>query len=136
MDAVIGNALKPNLWLRSCSEYTFTYECTVVGRSSGMTVWRGSAFDCIQEEIVLLHGQFTSENGIHAYGVCNNGSIVGEGHRTENGCYSSQLIVNLTPDIIGKTIECAHDDAGNVSVIGLLTITAGENTVTTITDCV
>ena len=130
MDTVIGNALNQNLWLRSCSEYTFTYECTVVGRPSGMTVWRGSAFDCIQKEIVLLHSQFTSENdGIRAHGVCNNGSIVGEGRKIENGSYTSQLNVNATSDIIGKTIECVHDEAGNVSVVGLLTIMAGENNI-------
>ena len=109
-DFVVNNTLVQ----KSCCTYpgyTSTYECTIVGTPLGTTVWRGSAFDCLSREIALLHSQFT-ENV--AYGVCNNGSIVGRSLWTENGCYTSQLNVTVNSDMIGKSIECAYDGGDNI----------------------
>ena len=47
---------------------------------------------------------------------CSNGSIVAEGisHTAENGTlsewYTSQLTLMVTPEMIGKNVECAYDD--------------------------
>ena len=89
------------------------------------TVWRGSAFDCenSNNEITLLHSRFV--NG--TIGTCNNGSIFGRNIRIENGtCFTSQLSVTITPDMIGKSIECIHDDYKyvnvTVTVVGSFTI--------------
>ena len=103
--------------LRYCD--TLTFECTVVGGLG--TVWRGSAFDCenSNNEITLLHSRFV--NG--TIGTCNNDSIIGQSIGVENGtCFISQLSVMITPDIIGKTIECIHDDYVNTTVVGSFTI--------------
>ena len=73
------------------------------------TVWRGSAFDCenSNNEITLLHSRFV--NG--TIGTCNNGFIVGQNVRVENGTrFTSQLSITISPDIIGKSIEYFHDD--------------------------
>ena len=102
-----GSALDSELVLNSCCEYpgyTLTYECTIIQfeyTQLGVTVWRGSALDCVHEEIVLLHSHFTSENG--AYGVCNNGSIVGRSLPTQNGSYyTSQLSVTVSLVWLGR----------------------------------
>ena len=126
------------LVLRSCCTYpgyTSTYECTVVGTQLGVTVWRGSALDCLHEEIVLLHSHFTSENG--AYGVCNNGSIVGRSLPTQNGSYyTSQLNVTVSPSMIGKSITCVHDDSmGNINIIGSLNISVSGERSMAIASC-
>ena len=102
--------------LRYCD--TLTFECTVVGGLG--TVWRGSAFDCenSNNEITLLHSRFV--NG--TIGTCNNDSIIGRSIGVENGtCFTSQLSIMISPDLIGKTIECLHDDY-NTTVVGSFTI--------------
>ena len=96
---------------------TLTFECTVVGGSG--TVWRGTAFNCddSNDEIILLHSQFV--NG--TIGTCNNGTIVGQDIRVENDTYyTSQLSILVTSDLIGKSIECIHDEYANTTLIGSL----------------
>ena len=116
-----GNALENKLALKSCDQdstgYHLIYECTVVGISTtnsepvGLTIWRGTAFNCLSGDITLLHDQFTSDSDerVATHGVCNNGSIQGYSVRAENGCYTSQLSVVMTSELIGKSIECAYD---------------------------
>ena len=123
----IGNALENNmLVLRNCCTYpgyNLTYECTVVGNSFGITVWRGSAFDCKIEEISLRHRLFRA--GVA--GECNNGSIMAQSLREQDGFYTSQLSVTFTPALIGKSIECVHDSLKNntdIIIVGSLNITA------------
>ena len=95
-------------------------ECTVVGRSVGTTVWRGTAFDqCTNDELNLLHSQF----GTQAQTLkCNNGSIIVQGRRVEEGCYISELTVTVTSDMIGKTVQCIYYDVNREVSIGTLTI--------------
>ena len=53
-------------------------------------------------------------------GTCNNGSITGWSIRVENRIrFTSKLSVMISPvsDIIGRNIECAHDDYVNVTVV-------------------
>ena len=104
-----------------------TYECTVTGTLFGNTVWKGSAFRCLLEEITLRHRHFLEE----AYGVCNGGSIVGRSLRVENETYyTSQLNVTISSDLVGKTIECYYDDNTNMKqLVGALniTLTTGQN---------
>ena len=90
-------------------------------------IWRGSAFDCSTKnnEINLNFGRFSS-----AAGVCNNGSIQARSIMgVEYNLYTSQLNITVSSDMIGKTIECVHDNINNstVSVVGTLTLaTVGE----------
>ena len=113
--------------LRNCCTNTLTFECTVIGGPFDTTFWQGSAFNCLLEEIALLHARYTSVNG--AFGQCNNGSLVARSLGTENGRYTSQLNVTVTSDIIGESIECVHDDGLRANIIGSFNnITqAGEN---------
>ena len=107
----------------TCPGDALTYECTVIGRRVGSTVWRGSAFNCTNVEIILQHDRFTSENGgVHA---CNNGLITAQSLTVdeEQMVYTSRLSVNVTDDLIGKSIECIHDNVSNSTIVGSLNIT-------------
>ena len=90
------------------SGYTLIYECTIVGGSGGATVWTGSALNCRSNEIILFHRRFTDSGG-ETIGSCNNGAIKGRSLSVEGNLYTSQLNVNITPDIAGKTIICVND---------------------------
>lgn len=97
------------------------YECTVVGDLDGITVWRGTAFNCeVGTEISLLHGQFVLEEG--TFGNCNGGAIRGRSLRIENNRYISQFIVTLSSDMNGETIECVYDNGRTTNLIGLYSI--------------
>ena len=89
----------------------------------GATVWLGSAFDgCRSQEIVLLHSDYSTENGI-VHESCGD-LILAQILKEENGSYTSQLNVTVTSYIIGKSIECAYDDsAGSTTSIGSLNVT-------------
>ena len=101
----------------ACSGDDQIYECTVVGGLGGITVWRGTVFNCeVGAEINLLHSQFVLEQG--AFGSCNSGAIRGKSLRIENNRYISQLSVTLSDDMSGETIECVYDDGMATTIIG------------------
>lgn len=96
-----------------------------MGTHFGLTVWTGSAFDCARGEVVLLHQRFpeNSRSECNAY----DGSITAQSLRVENNsCFVSQLNVNVSHDMIGKTIKCILDDLYNETLIGSLEIITGE----------
>ena len=109
---ICSGALRNELIITSdciCPGFSLTYECTVKGTESGFTVWRGSAFSCASNEITLRHRRFTSEEG--ALGECNRGAILGSSLRIMAGSfYTSRLSVRVSPEVIGKSIECILDD--------------------------
>ena len=119
---VIGNRLHLRGNHCNCPGDTLTFECSVVGESYGITIWRGSALGkCEVQEISLRHDRFTELMG--ARESCNNNSIVGQSLGVENRRYSSQLNVTATLDKIGKTIECAYYNITESNTVGLLNIT-------------
>ena len=109
----------------TCPGHTLILECTTVG--PGITVWRGSAFNCTGNSILLRHSQFMSPQGVN--GTCNNGTIVGYSLRviTDN-CFTSQLNVTVSPGLIGSTVQCTHNDGQMLNDIGLhrIDITIGK----------
>ena len=111
-----------------CPGYDVIYKCTAKGEAGGATVWQGTAFDCLSNEITLLHSRFTSLNS-ETFGVCNNGAIVAKSIEVENNCYTSQLTINkLSVDMIGENIVCIYD--GTITnEIGSTFITATTGTV-------
>ena len=124
---VIGNRLHLRGNHCKCSGDTLTFECSVVGESYGITIWRGTALDvCEDQEISLRHNRFTEPMG--ARESCNNNFIIGQSLRVENGCYTSELNVTVTLDKVGKTIECAYYNVTEATTVGLLNITlTGKN---------
>ena len=90
----------------------------------GYTRWRGSAFDCPRGEIILRHRFFSLDGEDSEAGVCNNGSIVGQSLRVQDGQYSSQLNVTVTADMIGRSVECVYADGGNSTIVGSLNVTS------------
>ena len=111
-----------------CPGDKLVYRCTVRENTiGGATIWNGTAFSgCPQDEIILFHYQFTSRRG--SIGTCNEGDIVGQGLIVEGNDYTSQLNLTITPDTVGKTINCAYDaltaDSSN-DIIQFSTIVPG-----------
>ena len=70
----------------------------------GSTIWRGTAFNCAGNEIVLRHSRFSESNGVS--GECNSGTIVGQSIRVNDNCYTSQLEVNVTAELHNTTVIC------------------------------
>ena len=103
-----------------CEGYDQVYECRVTG--SGATVWTGTAFDCSNNEIIILHG--SSSTGVEI--TCNDGAIVGRLIRAENNTYVSQLTVSVSSQMVGTRISCSHDSRGT-HLIGssVLTLSTG-----------
>lgn len=70
--------------IKNCTCEERIYECRIIG--NGITVWKGSAFDCPQSnnEITFLSSF-----------KCNNGAITAHIIAAENNTYISQLTVSL-----------------------------------------
>ena len=90
-------------------------------------MWSGTAFDCPMEgsEIILRHSQFASNL---AFGICNNGDIVGHGVGVINNCYTSQLNVTVRESFNNKTVQCIlYSNEGTSREVGqsLLSIVSG-----------
>ena len=95
-----------------------------MGGLGGITVWKGTAFNCSQSdnEINLLHRRFQSDAV-----TCNNGTIVGIGIIVENNSsFTSQLNVTVSPDVVGESVECVHDN-GTLTTIGSSIIVTTSN---------
>ena len=82
-------------------------------------MWAGSAFICQGSEISLQHSRFVDNTAV---GECNNGGIVGRGIRVNGSIYTSHLNVTLTPEVIGKTVNCLFDDGSENTPVGQLAL--------------
>ena len=87
-----------------CPGDVLTTECTIMG--SGATVWRGTAFQCVGNEILLRHSQFGES--YNPTGFYNNGAIVARTLGVVNGSYTSQLNVTVSLELNNTTVECVH----------------------------
>ena len=70
--------------------------------------------------IPLLHSRFSGTNG-----SCNDGVIVAKSVSVESNCYTSILNVTLnfiTPDVIGRTINCLSDDGVASTLVGTFSV--------------
>ena len=89
-----------------CLGHEVIYECVVSG--GGATSWEGTALEnCSQSTIFLRHSEFNNSN----YGIdttCGtSGHIYSRAVSSDNGVYTSQLILNVTNDTVGDSIECS-----------------------------
>ena len=108
-----------------CPGDILTYECTVLGGSGGLTVWKGDFFHCSNgiQQIELVHVQLME--GDFSSRTCNDGSIVAKIVRVENDSFISQLNVTLTHNITGRSIECISDNGTTTESVGSLNLTSG-----------
>ena len=97
----------------TCPGSMSTYECTVFG--DGFTAWQGSAFDCSLSgnEILLSHIDF--ESGTTR--TCNDGAIVGRSVRNMDNYYTSQLSVNFSSVLDGRSIQCMSVGGSRAAVV-------------------
>ena len=99
------------------------YTCTIVDTSGnppiGFSVWRGTAFNCpvVFNEISLRHSSFNTSGG--ATGTCASGAITAESVGVADNCYTSRLMVTVTPALNGSTVECT---LSGVRAVGSRTI--------------
>ena len=134
----VGQGLEDKLILATdgrcvCPGDTLTYECMVIGNQLGTTVWPGTAFDCANGEISLLHSAYTENSVLRAYDECNNGLTVALGADVADSvCYISQLNITVSVDMIGKSIECHYDDSNTTTsqLIGAANIITGKSSYT------
>lgn len=106
----------------TCLGHNLTFQCVVTGR--GSTIWQGSAFNC-SSGIQLRHTLFQSGSPT---GECNGGTIIAQGiSASDLHCYTSQLIVSVTPSLNRKMIACVYDNGVNATFVGNyeVTITTG-----------
>lgn len=131
LNHTIGNATLVQVSYNSCQ---ITYECTVVGKSTGITIWNGSALSgCTRTEIELVHaeGRYMTEMSCKSdtLAIVARGISVTSGNITEDdtnsyiNLYTSQLQITVIPELTGKSIECVYEDIDTTIVrSGPLTI--------------
>lgn len=105
----------------ACPGEEVIFTCTAVG--GGITVWSGSAFDCSGDtnDISLSHSRFMDLEGISK--SCNSGAIVASSVGVTDNRYTSQLSIQVSRDLNGRTIQCAHDStAGTITTVGTSTL--------------
>lgn len=103
----------------TCPGYQLIFECTVFG--GGATVWRGTALDqCPRGQLFMRHSEFQSGRTW----TCINGQIIGRTVSVSNLSYTSQLAVTVSNGLIGRDVQCSHDNGttGMPYVIGVSTI--------------
>ena len=100
-----------------CPGDVLTYQCSVSGGIA--TVWRGSAFDCINNSITLHHEQYGFGNAI---GECSDSHLLGQGLYLDNRQYVSILNVTVNSNFNNTTIECFYSDDFRLIPIGRKTI--------------
>ena len=107
----------------TCEGNNVTYECTVFG--NGATIWKGTALNCslTNNELTVFHTiNFTSQRPPPP---CNNGAITVHAIGAENGSYTSQITIQVSDELNGTTVVCAHDDGTLSTEIGSAIITIG-----------
>ena len=97
-----------NQTTEACLGDTLIFECsTAAGLISGATVFQGDLLDCNDSlnEIALIHNRFSNTPAATSR-TCNNGRVRGYSLPTNDSepCYTSQLYVMVSPDMIGKRI--------------------------------
>ena len=91
------------------------YTCTVVDTSGnppiGFSVWRGTAFNCPTSSngISLRHSLFNTSGAI---GTCTGGAITAESVGVVDNCYTSRLMVTVSPALNETTVECTLSLSG------------------------
>ena len=113
----------------TCEGHNVTYECTVFG--SGATIWKGTAFDCSEtnNELTIFHSiniNSTSERPK----TCNNGAITVHAIGADNDSYTSRITVQISDELNGTTVVCAHDNGTDTIEVGsaVLSIITGTAT--------
>ena len=104
-----------------CPGYEAVFECVVTGGAA--TIWNGTAFRdnyCFNDRITLRHSQFNQpEYNVNISGTCgDSGQIIGRAISAVNDSYTSQLIVNVSQNLVGANIERAYNNGSHIVNIG------------------
>ena len=102
----------------ACPGEVLTFLCNIIG--GGTTLWSGTAFSCLSNEILLRHSQFSEPRGTS--GSCNDGTITGRSIGVTDGCYTSELNVTVSTSLSNKTVQCIHDASTGPRTINVSTL--------------
>ena len=79
---------------------------------------RNGSQPCPNNKITLLHSQFNLI-GYKINGTCGDGGqVIGRAVSVVNDSYTSQLIINISQNLIGANIECAYNNGSHIVDIG------------------
>ena len=96
------------------------YTCTVVDTSNppiGSTFWRGTAFNCPPSDTISLSHSLFNTTGTSV--SCAGGTITAESVGVVDNCFTSRLMVTVSPEVNETTVECT---LSNARVVGSRTI--------------
>ena len=94
-----------------CPGEVVNYTCTVVDNAGTLnTFWRGTAFSCSATSNVIVLANVLFNAGVS--GTCTNGAITAEGVGVVDNCYTSRLMVTVSPALNETTVECAMSLSG------------------------
>ena len=105
----------------ACPNQNLTFQCTITG--DGATIWGGSAFSCAENgnEIILRHSSFA---GVISK-ECNGGAIFGQSSGVQSDQYTSQLFVNVSTDLNGRTVNCTSSIGPAIVGEAVITVNTG-----------
>ena len=98
------------------------YTCTFVDPTNppiGSSVWRGTALNCPGSVNGISLGHSLSNTSGGATDTCTSGAITAESVNVVDNCYTSRLMVTISPALNGTTVECT---LSGVRVVGNHTI--------------
>ena len=93
----------------ACPGEVVNYTCTIVDTTGnpplGSSVWRGTVFNCptSSNEISLRNSLFSTSG---ATDTCTGGAITAESVGVVDSCYTSRLMVTVSPALNETTVEC------------------------------
>ena len=96
------------------------YTCTVVDPNApilSLTIWRGTALDCPPSNTISLSHSLYNTTGTSV--SCAGGAITAESVGVVNNCFTSRVMVTVSPALNGTTVECT---LSGVRVVGSRTI--------------
>ena len=90
-----------------CPGEELTYNCTINGTGSSVTVWSMTPQQCGGGVVALFHNTFGDPPN-----ECGNFSA--QLTAKDSNCYTSTLTVTASPELIGTVVTC-EDTLGNVA---------------------
>ena len=99
---------------------SLVYVCDV-DRTTGSTVWRGSAFNqclSLNKQIVLLHRRGDNET----QKSCEEIDILASITFVNDSIVVSQVVFNVTSNITGSTVACYYDDGTSEILVRNFTV--------------
>lgn len=103
-----------------CPRQTLTLECNVIGAGMIVLTYQEGSPTCmgLSSELTLLHSRYNATGGDSGSIPCSKGTIVGRILRVEKDCFTAQVQVKFSDDMIGNVISCEYDNGTSTMLVG------------------